>query len=149
MQLVKVAQTAGDNFEASIHLALQAVLVSPHFLFRVEANPQDEQTERELNDYELATRLSYFLWNSMPDDELFRHAFRGTLRKEKNLDEQVRRMLRDPKAKALVDSFAAQWLQLRKFDEMTPSKRHFPSFDDGLAQRYAARDGTVLQLHRP
>lgn len=132
MQLVKVAQTAGDNFESSIHLALQAVLVSPHFLFRVEANPPEGQTERELNDYELASRLSYFLWNSMPDDELFRHAFRSTLRKEKNLDEQVRRMLGDPKAKALVDSFAAQWLQLRKFDEMTPSKRHFPGFDDQL-----------------
>ena len=132
LQLVKVAQAAGDNFEASIQLALQAVLVSPHFLFRVEANPAADKTERELNDYELATRLSYFLWNSMPDDELFRHAVRETLRKDNNLDEQVRRMLRDPKAKALVDSFAAQWLQLRKFEEMTPSKRHFPSFDDRL-----------------
>ncbi len=132
MQLVKVAQAAGDNFEASIQLALQAVLVSPHFLFRVEAIPAADKTERDLSDYEFATRLSYFLWNTMPDDELFRHAVRGTLRKENNLDEQVRRMLKDPKAEALVDSFAAQWLQLRKFDEMTPSKRHFPSFDDGL-----------------
>ncbi|MCB9938654.1 MAG: DUF1592 domain-containing protein [Planctomycetaceae bacterium] len=132
MQLAKVAHDAGDSFEASIQLALQAVLVSPHFLFRVEAMPPAGQGERTLSDYELATRLSYFLWNSMPDDELFRHAVRGTLRKEKNLDEQVRRMLRDPKSDALVNSFAAQWLQLRKFDEMTPSKRHFPSFDEGL-----------------
>ena len=132
MQLVKIARQAGDNFEASIHLALQAVLVSPHFLFRVEAAPPAGTDKRELNDYELATRLSYFLWNSMPDDELFRHAVQGTLRQGKNLDEQVRRMLRDPKAAALVDSFAAQWLQLRKFDEMTPSQQHFPSFDDRL-----------------
>ena len=132
MQLFKVAQEAGDNFEASVQLTLQAVLISPHFLFRVEANPPSDKSTRELNDYELATRLSYFLWNSMPDDELFRHAVRGTLRKDNNLDEQVRRMLRHSNASALVDSFAAQWLQLRKFDEMTPSKRHFPGFDDRL-----------------
>ena len=68
----------------------------------------------------------------MPDDELFRHAWQGTLRKDDNLDHQVRRMLGDAKAKALVDGFAAQWLQLRKFDEMIPSERHFPSFDDRL-----------------
>ncbi len=132
MQLVKVAEKAGDNFEASIQLALQAVLVSPHFLFRIEENPDAGSLERSLTDYELATRLSYFLWNSMPDDELFRHAWQGTLRKDDNLDHQVRRMLGDAKAKALVDGFAAQWLQLRKFDEMIPSERHFPSFDDRL-----------------
>ncbi|MCA9118750.1 MAG: DUF1592 domain-containing protein [Planctomycetaceae bacterium] len=134
MQLANVAHEAGDNFEASIQLALQAVLVSPHFLFRVEAMPTAGEDERTLSDYELATRLSYFLWNSMPDDELFRHAVRGTLRKDNHLDEQVRRMLRDPKAKSLVDSFASQWLQLRRFDEMTPSKRHFPTFNDVLRE---------------
>ena len=134
MQLANVAHESGDNFEASIQLALQAVLVSPHFLFRVEAMPTAGEDERTLSDYELATRLSYFLWNSMPDDELFRHAVRGTLRKDNHLDEQVRRMLRDPKAKSLVDSFASQWLQLRRFDEMTPSKRHFPTFNDVLRE---------------
>jgi hypothetical protein len=111
---------------------LQTILVSPHFLFRVEAEPAEGETERELNDYEVATRLSYFLWSSMPDDELLRHAWGGTLRDADNLQHQVLRMLKDPKSHALVDNFAAQWLQLRKFDEVTPSEQHFPGFDEQL-----------------
>ncbi len=134
LQLVKLARETGDNFEQSIQLAMQAILVSPHFLFRVEAIPAPGATSRPLNDYEIATRLSYFLWSSMPDDELFRHAFRGTLRKDQQLAQQIQRMLRDPKANALVDSFASQWLQLRRFDELTPSTRHFPGFNQQLGQ---------------
>jgi hypothetical protein len=132
LRLVEFAREGGSNFEASIQLAAQAVLVSPHFLFRIEENPPRGATERKLNDYELAARLSYFLWSSMPDDELLKHAGDGTLRRGDNLPQQVRRMLKDPKSQALVDNFAAQWLQLRKFDEMTPSERHFPAFDNNL-----------------
>lgn len=131
-KFVQIAREDGGSFEESIQLGLQAILASPHFLFRIEENPPDGSTERNLNDYEVATRLSYFLWSSMPDDELFKHAHQGTLRNGDNLAQQVRRMLQDPKSRALVDNFAAQWLQLRKFAEMTPSERHFPNFNDQL-----------------
>ena len=134
VKLATLTREDGASFEESIQLGLQAILVSPHFLFRIEENPPPGATERKLNDYELATRLSYFLWSSMPDDELFRHALRGTLRQADNLQRQVQRMLKDPKSQALVDNFAAQWLQLRKFDEMTLSERHFPSFTPRLRE---------------
>jgi mono/diheme cytochrome c family protein len=134
LELIKLAQQDNASFEESIQLGLQAILVSPHFLFRIEENPPPGETERNLSDYELATRLSYFLWSSMPDDELFKHALRGTLRKGDNLAQQVRRMLKDSRSKALVDNFAAQWLQLRKFDEMTLSERHFPDFTPQLRE---------------
>jgi len=132
LQLLKLARDGGDRFEQAMQVALQAILVSPHFLFRIEADPTAGQSERPLNDYELATRLSYFLWSSMPDDALFAQAFRGTLRRGDNLQQQVQRLLSDPKSRALGDNFAAQWLQLRKFEEVTPSERHFPAFDASL-----------------
>src|SRR5947207_2852242 len=110
-RFVKVAEEGGENFEKGIQLALEATLVSPHFLFRVELDQQSSKGDtRTLNEYELASRLSYYLWSSMPDEELFTQAGAGTLRK--NLDPQVRRMLTDPKAKALVENFAGQWLTL-------------------------------------
>src|SRR4029077_5034969 len=119
---------------------LQAVLVSPHFLFKVELNsPPENPAEpiRNLSDYELATSLSYFLWSSMPDDELFRAAWQGELRKGDHLEKQVRRMLADPKSKSLVENFAVQWLQLRNLETITPDKARFPTFDDKL--RWAMR----------
>jgi mono/diheme cytochrome c family protein len=131
-KLVTTATAQGDSFEAGVRLALQAILVSPHFLFRVEIDPQPGGAAaiRELSDYELAARLSYFLWSSMPDDELFDLAARGKLRAD--LDRQVRRMLRDPKAKAMVENFAGQWLQLRNLDNAAPDRMQFPAFDDTL-----------------
>jgi mono/diheme cytochrome c family protein len=122
----------GASFESGIQLAVQALLVSPHFLFRVEKDPEPGQAERRLDDYELASRLSYFLWSSMPDEELFRLAAKGRLRQGDTLRRQVRRMLASPKSQALVDNFAAQWLELRKFGEVQISKRDFPAFDERL-----------------
>jgi hypothetical protein len=121
---------------------LQAILVSPHFLFRVERDPPAGQEDpiRELNEYELATRMSYFLWSSMPDEELFQQAARGTLRG--NLEGQVRRMLRDRKAEALVGNFASQWLQLRNLPMAAPDDEQFPSFRAEL--REAMRTETEL-----
>ena len=115
-----------------MQIALQAILVSPKFLFRVEldSDAPGATAIRALNEYELASRLSYFLWSSMPDDELFKLAARGKLRE--NLDRQVSRMLRDSKAKALVQNFAGQWLQLRNLDLASPDKSQFPAFDDEL-----------------
>jgi len=105
IKLVEMALNDGENFNAAIGVGLQAILASPHFLFRVELDPEPNNPDaiRTINDYELATRLSYFLWSSMPDDELFTLARLGLLRKWDNLDRQVRRMLADPKAQALAE----------------------------------------------
>jgi hypothetical protein len=134
MKLFAVAQADGGNFEESIKLALEAVLVSPHFLFRVEMDQEtkDPQGAYTITEYELASRLSYFLWSTMPDEELFTLARRNELRKPGVLEQQVRRMLRDRKAETFVENFAGQWLQLRTLDRLTPDKDDFPNFDDVL-----------------
>jgi len=108
-------------------VALRAILVSPHFLYRWEG---ERPRAPLLDEYALASRLSYLLWSSMPDDELFAHARKRTLRK--NLEKQVRRMLADPKASALTENFAGQWLQLRNLANITPDPKTFPAFDDAL-----------------
>jgi hypothetical protein len=130
--LIDLALRSGEDRQSGMKLAMQAVLVSPHFLFRIEADPgpDDKDGVRTLNEWELATRLSYFLWSSMPDEELFNQAREGTLRK--NLDEQVQRMLKDPKAKALVENFAGQWLQTRNLKTFAPDPKLFPTFNDKL-----------------
>jgi len=133
-RLVEDAMKSGDSFERGIQLAVQAVLASPEFLFRIEIDPDptNAQAVRTISDWELATRLSYFLWSSLPDDELFRLAADGTLRKNGNLAVQVRRMLKDPKSSALVENFAGQWLNLRLLRSINPSRKRFPGFDDVL-----------------
>ena len=132
MKLFAQANKDGENFESSIQVALEAVLVSPHFLFRGETQPDPNNPDsiHPIDDYALASRLSYFLWSTMPDDELFAQAERKTL--HKHLDAQVRRMLKDPRSKALVDNFAGQWLQFRNLKLVAPDKKTFPEFDDGL-----------------
>jgi len=132
MRFVEMSRKNGDSSEAGVKLALQAVLVSPHFLFRGELQPEPDnpRSVHPVNEFALASRLSYFLWSSMPDEELFAEAQRGTLRK--NLETQVRRMLRDPKCSALSENFAGQWLQLRNLQLMTPDKATFPEWDDAL-----------------
>jgi hypothetical protein len=136
---VDLAEQNGETFERGIQLAVEAVLVSPQFLFRVETDPR-RRSQREpqpppihpVNDFELASRLSYFLWSSMPDDELTRLAIDGKLRQGDNLEQQVKRMLRDPKAKALVENFAEQWLQIRNLKTVSPDPKQFPEFDESL-----------------
>jgi hypothetical protein len=142
--LVELADRNGENFNVAVGLGIQAILVSPHFLFRVELDPPSDDPGgiRTLNDYELATRLSYFLWSSMPDDELFALARLGKLRSGDNLERQVRRMLADPKSQALVENFAGQWLQLRNLDTAAPDKGRYPDFDEPL--RRAMRQETEL-----
>jgi hypothetical protein len=130
------AREAGASFEEALKLPLTAVLVSPYFLFRVELDHPADRPDGSypINDFELASRLSYFLWSSMPDDELFHLAFQQKLRDPAVLDEQVRRMLRDPKSQALVENFAGQWLQLRNLDRLAPDPGLFPGFDEPLRQ---------------
>jgi hypothetical protein len=126
--LMAIAQR-GDSFEEGIRLALQAVLVSPSFLFRIERKPA---AGPEIDEYALASRLSYFLWSSMPDEDLLRAAADKTLRKPDVLTAQVRRMLADPKSSALIDNFASQWLQLRALARSAPDPERFPKVDEEL-----------------
>ncbi|HEY4328677.1 MAG TPA: DUF1592 domain-containing protein, partial [Phycisphaerae bacterium] len=124
---------SGETFDQSIDLVLQPILVSPNFLYRVETGPTpgDPTAVRVLNEYELASRLSYFLWSSMPDDELLNLARDGKLRE--NLPAQVSRMLASPKSVALVDDFGGQWLQLRMMGNVAPDKK-FAAFDEPLRE---------------
>jgi len=130
VKLVEQVVAKGESYERGMQVALQAVLVSPHFLFRIEDSrePDNPARQHEIRDYELATRLSYFLWSSMPDAELFELAKKGTLGHDDVLESQVRRMLRDPKAQALVTNFGGQWLNLRILDEVSPDPKQFRLF---------------------
>ena len=134
VRLVELAMERGESFERGMQVALTAVLVSPHFLFRVETdpNPHDVTNVHPVTQDELACRLSYFLWSSMPDQELFEAAREGRLSDIAVLKQQTLRMLRDPKANALASNFAAQWLNLRNLDELTPDPIRFPEFDEQL-----------------
>ena len=138
-RLVKLAaQVRADSgrFEEGIQVAIQAVLVSPHFLFKVETPKQvDAQGKMPLvTQYELATRISYFLWSSMPDDELLLLAHRGQLREPARLVDKIARMLRDPRANRFVKNFAGQWLQLRNLDQVRPDARKFDVFNDEIRE---------------
>jgi hypothetical protein len=132
LKLYDRADQEGERFENRIRLALCRVLVSPHFLFRVELDPPNTLpgTIYPISEYELASRLSYFFWSSMPDEELLALAAKGSLRQ--NLEGQVRRMLQDRKAAAFATNFAGQWLTLRKLAYVSPDPKLFPSFDEEL-----------------
>jgi hypothetical protein len=129
---------AEEGFEAGIEAALGAVLISPQFLFRIEQDPAglSPNTTYPLSDLALASRLSFFLWSSIPDDELLTAAERGDLHKPRVLEKQVRRMLVDSRAQNLVNNFAEQWLYLRNLESITPDLRLFPDFDDNLRQAF-------------
>ena len=129
---------ADSGFETGIETALSAVLVNPSFLFRIERDPDGlpPDTAYRINDFELASRLSFFLWSSLPDDELLDLADKGTLSDASVLEQQTRRMLADRRSQALVSNFAGQWLHLRNLDSITPDQRLFPDFDDNLRQAF-------------
>jgi Protein of unknown function (DUF1592)/Protein of unknown function (DUF1588)/Protein of unknown function (DUF1585)/Protein of unknown function (DUF1587)/Protein of unknown function (DUF1595)/Planctomycete cytochrome C len=126
------------NFDAGIENALRLVLASPNFLFRSEPDPggQAPGSIYHLTDLELASRLSFFLWSSIPDDELLAVAEQGKLHQPAVLDREVRRMLADPKAESLVNNFAEQWLFLRNVQSLAPDQATFPNFDDNLRQAF-------------
>lgn len=127
-----------SDFEAGIQNAIEAMLVSPDFLFRVERDPRNNApgSVYRLNDFELASRLSFFLWSSIPDDELLALAEKGRLQDKAVLEQQTRRMLADPRSEALVSNFGGQWLHLRNLETSTPDPDQFPYFDDGLRQAF-------------
>lgn len=137
MQFFRQANRKG-GFEAGIEMALSSILVSPQFLFRIEKVPgkTNPNSAYPLSGIELASRLSFFLWSSIPDDELLDAAQRGELSDPETLEKQTRRMLADPRSISLVDNFANQWLYLRNLDSFTPNARLFPDFDDNLRQAF-------------
>ncbi len=132
------------SFDAGIESALQFILTSPEFLFRFEPDPTDlaPGTAYQLGDVALASRLSFFLWSSPPDDQLIDLASKGQLHEHSVLEQQVKRMLADERADALVDNFAEQWLFLRNLKNSSPDPQIFPDFDDNLRQ--AMREETKL-----
>jgi mono/diheme cytochrome c family protein len=147
------------GFEGGIRLALERILVDPDFLFRIERDPANlaPGTVYRLGDFQLASRLSFFLWSSIPDDQLLNLAAAGKLKDPKVLEEQARRMLADPRSNALVDNFVWQWLNLSKISGATPDPDIFPDFDENLRQAFSqetklfvesqlAADHSVLDL---
>ena len=130
--IVESERARGRSFREAMELAFETTLLSPHFLFRIESDPDPaSKAPHPLSDFELASRLSYFLWSSMPDDALLAYAEAGRLSSPRVFDAQVKRMLDDPKAGALVDDFAADWL-LHTMGDAAPDGTLFPGFDASL-----------------
>ena len=135
------------SFETGIQRALEMTLVDPEFLFRIERDPAGVPpgTAYRLTDVEIASRLSFFLWSSIPDDELLDAAIAGRLSEPAGLDRQVWRMLADPRSSVLVSSFAAQWLHLRRMDSVTPDVNAFPEFDENLRTAFVRETELFLE----
>ena len=138
LSFYKEARSAGGSFDAGIEAALERILASPKFIYRAERPPAGAAAGDvyRISDYELASRLSFFLWSSIPDDRLLRLAGQGKLHEPAVLDAEVARMLADPRAEALVKNFAGQWLQLRNLRNFQPNTDIFPDFDDNLRQAF-------------
>lgn len=137
MKFYRQGRADGD-FDTGIELALSAILVNPQFLFRVEQDPPGVAAKApyRISDIDLASRLSFFLWSTIPDDELLDLAARNELRKPEVFENQVRRMLADGRARNLATNFAVQWLHLRNLESITPDLRLFPDFDDNLRKAF-------------
>ncbi len=153
MTIYQAARKEGEPWRDSLRIAMKAVMVSPYFIYRIEWQPEANNPAKvvELSEFALASRLSYWLWSSMPDDELLSLAFRNQLRG--NLEAQVLRMLKDPKARALPENFGGQWLEIRSLKSAAPDKGRFPEFSPAL--RDAMRRETeeffrhIMQQNRP
>jgi cytochrome c553 len=152
MHFYQLARQQGQSGDQGIQLAIQAVLVSPEFLFRIEREPA-KGAIRRISDFDLASRLSYFLWSSMPDDRLLAAAEAGKLHVPETLDAEVTRMLADPKSNALAENFAGQWLELRNLDEVHPDPQKFPKWSPDLREAFKTETSLffayVLREDRP
>ncbi len=146
LSFYQAGKNQSGSFEAGIENSLRLILASPKFLFRSEPDPDrvGPGSVYHVSDLGLASRLSFFLWSSIPDDELLNVAAQGKLKDPAVLDREVRRMLADPKAETLVNNFAEQWLFLRNVQSVSPDEATFPNFDDKSTAEFQARDGAVL-----
>jgi len=152
LRVYEAGRSEGD-FEAGIQAALERILAGPEFLFRLERDPDavggpaiaQSGTVYRISDLELASRLSFFLWSSIPDDQLLNLAESGKLKDPAILEQQVRRMLRDPRSKSLVTNFASEWLYLRNLDSKTPDPKLFPEFDETLRQAFQQETELFLE----
>jgi mono/diheme cytochrome c family protein len=147
MRFVDLAKSDGRSTEQGLELAIQAMLVSPNFLFRIEhdANPNDPTQVHQISELELASRLSYFLWSSMPDDELLGLAESGKLRAPGALRREITRMLADPRSNALAANFAGQWLETRNLDVVEPDARKFPDWNAELREAMKAETAMFFE----
>jgi hypothetical protein len=153
MSIYRAARKESEPWRDSLRIAFKAVLISPYFLYRIEWQPDANNPAKivDLNDFALASRLSYWLWSTTPDDELLSLAFRNQLKPQ--LAAQIQRMLRDPKARALPENFGGQWLELRSLDVVAPDKERFPEYTPELSK--AMRQETndlfwhIIQQQRP
>lgn len=147
LQLFRVLEQRSDSFEATIRETFASVLVSPHFLYRVESRPDTGQPNTKasaISSYELASRLSYFLWSSMPDDRLFALAKANRLHDPQVLDDEVSRMLANPRAKQFAGHFTDQWLDLEALDRIAVNPEFFPDFDNALKDDMRAETHAVF-----
>jgi hypothetical protein len=148
-------RTATGRFEGGIEMALRRILADPEFVFRFEPPPATVPPggKYRISDTELASRLSFFLWSSIPDDELLRVAIQDKLHEPAVLEQETRRMLADPRARALVSNFGGQWLYLRELKNANPDSREFPDFDDNLRQAFQRETEmlfeTIARENRP
>ena len=155
MTLVAASRKEGLSLEEGIRTAVEAILVSPDFLFRIERDPEPNNPARihNVTDGELASRLSYFLWSSMPDDELLNLGDAGKLSNTAVLDAQIKRMLADPRSQALAENFAGQWLELRNLDAMKPDPDKFPEWGPELKEAMRGETSlffeSILRENRP
>ena len=151
MEFYQAGRSDGGSFDDGIEAALQRVLADPEFVYRSEPEPAGLAAGKSyrISDLALASRLSFFLWSSVPDDELIDLAAQGKLKDPAVLEKQVRRMLADPKSEALITNFTGQWLSVRSLKTSEPVVNLFPDFDDNLRAAYQREIGTVLRQHRP
>lgn len=134
-KLAEAVREEGETYEAGLQTALTALLVSPHFLFKVEQGTGSALGKNQaLSDYELATRLSYFLWSTMPDDRLLLLAFKGELHRPEVLTAEIKRMIADRRASNFVENFAGQWLTLTKLENFAPNEKQFPTWNEELRE---------------
>ncbi len=152
LHFYQLARQQGQSADQGIQLALQVVLVSPEFLFRIEREPTNGAIRR-ISDIDLASRLGYFLWSSMPDDRLLSLAESGKLHVPETLDAEVTRMLADPKSSALAENFAGQWLEMRNLDVVHPDPQKFPKWSPDLRDAFKTETRLffeyVLRENRP
>jgi hypothetical protein len=147
LEFYRAGREQRSSFDAGIEQALQRLLAGPKFVFRAERSPEGVApgAVHRVSDYELASRLSFFLWSSLPDPELLQAAEQGRLHQPEVLDRQVRRLLADPKSAALVTNFGDQWLQVRNLRNIVPNSAEFPDFDDNLRQAFQRETELFLE----